>query len=140
MLIDIGHDLGDLLVRPENVGLVDDHHDLLAPLANPLQKFAFTLGEGSIRRGHEDHQIGSRNEVGRNRLVSAVIHLRLIPKLKSFYVFNVAALLGFSSVIMTYFGVNFYPLPNVVFKADVQLQNDEAGNTDGFNLGMGYQF
>ncbi len=38
------------------------------------------------------------------------------------------------------FGVNFYPLPNVVFKADVQLQNDDAGNTDGFNLGMGYQF
>jgi hypothetical protein len=37
-------------------------------------------------------------------------------------------------------GVNYYPHPDVVFKADYQLQNDDAGNTDGFNLGMGYQF
>lgn len=37
-------------------------------------------------------------------------------------------------------GVNYYPLPQVVFKADYQLQNDDAGNIDGFNLGMGYQF
>jgi len=37
-------------------------------------------------------------------------------------------------------GVNFYPHPDVVFKADYQLQNDDAGNVDGFNLGMGYQF
>lgn len=37
-------------------------------------------------------------------------------------------------------GVNYYPLPDIVFKADYQLQNDDAGNTDGFNLGMGYQF
>jgi hypothetical protein len=27
-----------------------------------------------------------------------------------------------------------------VFKADYQLQNDDAGNIDGFNLGMGYEF
>ncbi len=39
---------------------------------------------------------------------SVVVHLRLIPKLQSLYVFNVAALLAFSSVIMTYFGVNYY--------------------------------
>jgi hypothetical protein len=37
-------------------------------------------------------------------------------------------------------GVNYYPLPQVVFKADYQLQNDDAGNIDGFNLGMGYEF
>lgn len=37
-------------------------------------------------------------------------------------------------------GVNYWPLPDIVFKADVQMQNDDAGNTDGFNLGMGYQF
>ncbi|HGG61165.1 MAG TPA: porin [Gammaproteobacteria bacterium] len=37
-------------------------------------------------------------------------------------------------------GVNFWPHPNVVLKADIQRQNDEAGNHDGFNLGIGYQF
>lgn len=37
-------------------------------------------------------------------------------------------------------GVNFYPYPNIVFKFDVQMQNDDAGNADGFNLGFGYQF
>jgi len=37
-------------------------------------------------------------------------------------------------------GVNFYPYENIVFKFDYQMQNDDAGNTDGFNIGMGYQF
>ena len=40
----------------------------------------------------------------------------------------------------TDFGVNYWPIADIVFKADVQLQNDDAGNADGFNLGMGYQF
>lgn len=37
-------------------------------------------------------------------------------------------------------GVNYWPYENIVFKFDVQLQNDDAGNADGFNLGMGYHF
>lgn len=38
-------------------------------------------------------------------------------------------------------GVNFWPHPDVVFKADVQLQDNEgAKNDNGFNLGVGYQF
>jgi cytochrome c-type biogenesis protein CcsB len=37
-----------------------------------------------------------------------VLHMRFIPNLKSSFAFNTAALLGFSSVIMTYFGVNYY--------------------------------
>ena len=37
-----------------------------------------------------------------------VLHMRFIPKLKSMYTFNLASLLAFSSIIMTYFGVNFY--------------------------------
>ena len=41
-------------------------------------------------------------------IYSAVIHFRLMPALKSLWIFNVAALVSFSSVIMTYFGVNFY--------------------------------
>ncbi|MGV6818211.1 MAG: porin [Thiotrichales bacterium] len=38
------------------------------------------------------------------------------------------------------FGINWWPHENVVFKFDVQQQNDDAGNADGFNLGVGYQF
>jgi len=37
-----------------------------------------------------------------------VLHVRLIPKLKSKYLFNLLSLLGFSVIIMTYFGVNYY--------------------------------
>jgi cytochrome c-type biogenesis protein CcsB len=37
-----------------------------------------------------------------------VAHMRFVPGLKSAFVFNFAALISFSSVIMTYFGVNFY--------------------------------
>ena len=37
-----------------------------------------------------------------------VLHLRFIPKLKSAFVFNFASLAAYGSIIMTYFGVNFY--------------------------------
>ncbi len=37
-----------------------------------------------------------------------VLHLRLIPGLRSVYAFNFTAMVAFSSVIMTYFGVNYY--------------------------------
>lgn len=38
-------------------------------------------------------------------------------------------------------GVNFWPHPDVVLKADMQLQdNDGSKNDNGFNLGVGYQF
>ncbi|MBN1158449.1 MAG: cytochrome c biogenesis protein CcsA [Bacteroidales bacterium] len=37
-----------------------------------------------------------------------IVHMRLIPGLKGLYSLNVAALLGLSTVIMTYFGVNYY--------------------------------
>ncbi|MCR4942588.1 MAG: cytochrome c biogenesis protein CcsA [Campylobacter sp.] len=37
-----------------------------------------------------------------------VLHLRLIPKFNGIYTFSVASLLAFFSIIMTYFGVNFY--------------------------------
>ena len=39
---------------------------------------------------------------------AAITHVRLIPHLNKLFLFNVLALLGYSSVIMTYFGVNFY--------------------------------
>jgi len=37
-----------------------------------------------------------------------VMHVRLIPGLKSKYLFNLLSLIGFSTIIMTYFGVNYY--------------------------------
>ena len=37
-----------------------------------------------------------------------VLHFRLVPKMKSLYIFNVGAIVGFSSVLMTFFGVNYY--------------------------------
>lgn len=37
-----------------------------------------------------------------------ILHMRLIPGLKGLFAFNLVSLLGISSVIMTYFGVNYY--------------------------------
>jgi ABC-type transport system involved in cytochrome c biogenesis permease subunit len=41
-------------------------------------------------------------------IYAIVIHSRFIPVLKNIYAFNLLSLLSISSVIMTYFGVNFY--------------------------------
>ena len=37
-----------------------------------------------------------------------ILHMRFIPGLRGNYAFNVASIFGFASVIMTYFGVNYY--------------------------------
>ncbi|NEV93228.1 cytochrome c biogenesis protein CcsA [Psychroflexus sp. YR1-1] len=37
-----------------------------------------------------------------------VIHMRLVPGLRGLFAFNWAAVLAFGSILMTYFGVNFY--------------------------------
>ncbi|EGV43880.2 cytochrome C biogenesis protein [Bizionia argentinensis JUB59] len=37
-----------------------------------------------------------------------VIHMRLVPGLRSRFGFNLASIIAFSSIMMTYFGVNFY--------------------------------
>ena len=41
-------------------------------------------------------------------IYASVLHLRFIPALKSTFTFNVAAAWAYSSVLMTYFGVNYY--------------------------------
>jgi cytochrome c-type biogenesis protein CcsB len=41
-------------------------------------------------------------------IYAAVLHLRFIPALKSIYLFNVASTWAYSTVLMTYFGVNYY--------------------------------
>ncbi len=63
-----------------------------------------------------------------------ILHMRLIPGLRGFYAYNVATLFGLSSVVMTYFGVNYYlsglhsyaagdpvPIPNWVYYAVISL-------------------
>jgi cytochrome c-type biogenesis protein CcsB len=37
-----------------------------------------------------------------------VLHMRFIPKIKGLFAFNLASIVAYSSIIMTYFGVNFY--------------------------------
>jgi cytochrome c-type biogenesis protein CcsB len=37
-----------------------------------------------------------------------ILHMRLIPKLRGLYAYNVATIFGLASVIMTYYGVNYY--------------------------------
>jgi cytochrome c-type biogenesis protein CcsB len=37
-----------------------------------------------------------------------ILHMRLIPSMRSLLAFNIATLVGLASVIMTYFGVNYY--------------------------------
>ncbi len=39
---------------------------------------------------------------------SFILHMRLIPGLQGRYAYNVATLFGFATVMMTYFGVNYY--------------------------------
>ena len=41
-------------------------------------------------------------------LYAFILHMRFIPGLRGPYAFNVASLFGFASVVMTYFGVNYY--------------------------------
>lgn len=63
-----------------------------------------------------------------------ILHMRLIPGLKGLFAFNFATLFGLSSVIMTYFGVNYYlsglhsyaagdpvPIPDWVYVSVVAL-------------------
>jgi len=60
--------------------------------------------------------------------------MRLIPGLRGIFAYNVATLFGLSSIIMTYFGVNYYlsglhsyaagdpvPIPNWVYYAVISL-------------------
>ncbi|MFZ1331964.1 MAG: cytochrome c biogenesis protein CcsA, partial [Flavobacteriales bacterium] len=37
-----------------------------------------------------------------------ILHMRIIPKLQGLYLYNVTSLFGLASVIMTYYGVNYY--------------------------------
>jgi ABC-type transport system involved in cytochrome c biogenesis permease subunit len=63
-----------------------------------------------------------------------ILHMRFIPGFRGIYAFNVASLFGWASVMMTYFGVNYYlsglhsyaagdpvPIPPVVYYTVISL-------------------
>ncbi|MBT8300187.1 MAG: cytochrome c biogenesis protein CcsA, partial [Maribacter sp.] len=63
-----------------------------------------------------------------------ILHMRLIPKMKGLFAYNVATIFGLASVIMTYYGVNYYlsglhsyatgdpiPIPNWVYVVVISL-------------------
>jgi cytochrome c-type biogenesis protein CcsB len=67
-------------------------------------------------------------------IYSIVIHSRRIPGMKDIFIFNLISLFAFSSVLMTYFGVNYYlsgmhsyasgeaaPVPSYVYIAVIAL-------------------
>ena len=41
-------------------------------------------------------------------IYSFIAHMRMIPSLKGIYNYTVATVIGFTSILMTYFGVNYY--------------------------------
>lgn len=41
-------------------------------------------------------------------LYSFILHMRLIPGMRGSYAYNVSTLFGLASIVMTYFGVNYY--------------------------------
>lgn len=41
-------------------------------------------------------------------IYSFIAHMRLIPGMKGIYTYTIASVIGFASVLMTYFGVNYY--------------------------------
>jgi ABC-type transport system involved in cytochrome c biogenesis permease subunit len=41
-------------------------------------------------------------------IYSFIVHMRLVPSLKGVFNYNMASVIGFASVLMTYFGVNYY--------------------------------
>jgi cytochrome c-type biogenesis protein CcsB len=41
-------------------------------------------------------------------IYSFIAHMRMIPSLKGIFNYTIASVLGFASVLMTYFGVNYY--------------------------------
>ena len=69
-------DLRPVLRRLQEVGLVEDEHDLLAPLPDRLEKGPLALGVGTVGRGDEEHEVGPRKEVPGERLVLAQDRVR----------------------------------------------------------------
>ena len=62
--------MGILLIL-QQVDLVHDQHDLLSPVPYQLQVTALALGQGTLGRGDEQHQVAPRHEAPAQLLVVA---------------------------------------------------------------------
>ena len=62
---------------------------------------------------------------------SFIVHMRLIPSLKGVFNYNFASILGFTSVLMTYFGVNYYL---------TGLHSYGSGSSDGIHFSVPLSF
>lgn len=65
---------------------------------------------------------------------------RLHPKLGLFARHSVFSQQSQQDATQSDVGFTYFVHENVVFKGDIQIQNEDAGDATGFNLGMGYQF
>ena len=65
------HDLLEVRLRAQQVGLVEKDHDLLAPLADRLEERPLALRVGPVRRRDEEHEVGAGQEIAGERLVLA---------------------------------------------------------------------
>ena len=68
----------DLALPFENVDLVDDDDDFLAPAPDLFEERPLGLGERAIGGRHEQHEIRARHELGGDRLV--LTHDRVGPR------------------------------------------------------------
>ena len=64
-------DLAELLLPRQDVDLVDDDDDLLAPVADLLEEHALGFGERPVRGRDEQDEVRARHELGRDLLVLA---------------------------------------------------------------------
>lgn len=62
---------------------------------------------------------------------SFIVHMRLIPSLKGVFNYNFASIIGFASVLMTYFGVNYYL---------TGLHSYGSGSSDGIHISVPLSF
>ena len=69
--MDEGDHLLELRGIAEDIDLVQDDDDFLAPVANRRKEYPFGLGKRAVGGGDEQHEIGSRDKFGGNPFVLA---------------------------------------------------------------------
>ena len=67
---ELGH-LSDACFVSQEIDLVDDDDDLLAPVPDRLHECPLALGERAVRGGHEEDHVGARHELLGELLVLA---------------------------------------------------------------------
>lgn len=98
------------------------HHDTTLKELTIVSEMSLTIGLLSLTIGNFLGGIWANESWGRYwswdpketwafisiMIYAFVLHMRLVPGLRSRWAFNVAAMFAFCSIFMTYFGVNYY--------------------------------